>query len=106
MLSVTAGREGSWSWDTRQLRRDPALTVEVKSTAGAGDAHLAGILCALAAGLELADAQALGTLVAGASVTSPDTISKEVDARVLRALSDGKPGISPRLLALLDTAMS
>jgi sugar/nucleoside kinase (ribokinase family) len=106
MLSVTAGREGSWSWDTRQLRRDPALTVEVKSTAGAGDAHLAGILCALAAGFELADAQALGTLVAGASVTSPDTISRDVDARLLRALCGGKPGISPRLRALLDTAMS
>jgi len=104
-ISVTAGRAGSWSWDTTRLRRDEALRVQVQGTTGAGDAHFAGILCGLAAGLELADAQSLGTLLAGASVTSPDTINREIDAPMLRTLCRENPGLSPRVRALLDTPL-
>jgi ribokinase len=86
-LSITAGRRGSWAWDGRQLTHFPALDVTVANTAGAGDAHLAGILAGLAAGLPLAEAQQLGTLVAALSVTSPDTINFAVDRRSLDALA-------------------
>lgn len=87
MVSITAGREGSWSWDGRELAHVPALPVEVVSTAGAGDAHLAGILVGLVAGLDLRQAQELGTLVAALSVTSPHTIAPEVDYEGLRLLA-------------------
>jgi sugar/nucleoside kinase (ribokinase family) len=60
-LSVTAGRAGRWTWDTQRLRQDLPLHVEARATAGAGDAHLAGTLSGLAAGIEFADAQNLGT---------------------------------------------
>ncbi len=53
MLTVTAGARGSWSWDGTTLAHLPALPVPVVSTAGAGDAHLAGTLVGLAAGLPL-----------------------------------------------------
>ena len=42
LVSVTAGRDGSWSWDGTCLTHCPAVVVEAVSTAGAGDAHLAG----------------------------------------------------------------
>jgi sugar/nucleoside kinase (ribokinase family) len=58
--------------------------VEVRSTAGAGDALLGGVLAALAAGVPLVDAHEapttlssaldLGVAVAALSVTSPHTI--------------------------------
>jgi len=100
LLSVTAGAAGSWSWDTKVLRHCPALSVEVRGTAGAGDAHLAGTLCGLAAGLSLADAQGLGTLLAGAAVTSPDAINREITREALRALSAGRGSLSHCALLL------
>lgn len=105
LISVTAGREGSWTWDSRELRKDDALRVNVRGATGAGDAHVAGILSGLAAGLELADAQSLGTLLAGASVTSPDTINREIDAGMLRSLCRENPRVSERVRAMLDTSM-
>lgn len=74
MLSVTAGGRGSWSWDGKTLQQAPAYAVPVVNTAGAGDAHLAGILAGLAWRLSLAQAQEVGSLVAAQSVTSPHTI--------------------------------
>jgi len=65
-LSITGGMAGSWSWDGSSLAFDPALHLYVAGTSGAGDAHFAGILSALAAGLSLQEAQELGTIVAGA----------------------------------------
>jgi len=86
-LSVTAGAAGSWSWDGAALRHCPALPVRVVSTSGAGDAHFAGILGGLAAGLALPDAQALGALLAAASVTSPHTIHQGITRAMLRELA-------------------
>jgi sugar/nucleoside kinase (ribokinase family) len=83
MVSVTAGRQGSWCWDTRRMNRFPAVATETISTAGAGDAFFAGILCAIALGLTLNEAQQLATLVAGLSVTSPHTINSGVDRHSL-----------------------
>jgi sugar/nucleoside kinase (ribokinase family) len=86
LLSVTAGSDGSWSWDTKDMRHCPAVRVEARRSAGAGDAHLAGILCGLAAGLPLAEAARLGSLLAGAAVTSVDTINREIDRQMLLRL--------------------
>lgn len=100
-ISVTAGRAGSWSWDGRAIAADPAAPVRVATTAGAGDAHLAGILAGLAAGLPLAGAQELGTLLAGASVTSPHTIHPGIDRALLREVAAGRAATSAAVLALL-----
>lgn len=103
MLSVTAGRQGSWSWDGRTLRHVPAFQVPVAGTAGAGDAHLAGILVGLSAGLSLAEAQELGTLLAALSVTSVDTINFDVEQRTLAALAQNLHApLSPKVRALLE----
>jgi sugar/nucleoside kinase (ribokinase family) len=86
-LSITAGAAGSWSWDGSSLHHCPALRVPVASTGGAGDAHFAGILAGLAAGLGLPFAQRLGTLVAAASVISPHTIHKGITRALLGELA-------------------
>lgn len=58
----------------------PAVSVEAKSTAGAGDAFLAGTLCGICCGLDAFDATAFGVVVAADSVTSPDTINHAINA--------------------------
>jgi sugar/nucleoside kinase (ribokinase family) len=83
MVAITAGKHGSWCWDGHHLNGFPAVRAKAISTAGAGDAFFSGILCGLALGLCLFDAQQLASLVAGLSVTSPHTINKEVDRHSL-----------------------
>jgi sugar/nucleoside kinase (ribokinase family) len=100
-LSLTAGVRGSWTWDGERVIHDPAVPVRVETTAGAGDAHLAGVLAGLAAGLPLAEAQELGTLAGSASVTSPHTIHPALDAALLRGLCGARPATSPAVRALL-----
>jgi ribokinase len=102
-LSITGGREGSWSWDGMRLQHLPAITVPVECTAGAGDAHLSGILSGLAIGLPLAEAQQLGTLLAAVSVTSPHTIHPDTSRSVLSKLSQDAPfALSSRIQRLLE----
>jgi ribokinase len=86
-ISITAGKNGSWSWDGDALVHVSAFRAQVVSTAGAGDAHLAGIIAGLIADLTLAQAQELGTLVAAHSVTSPHTIDERIDGESLRAFA-------------------
>lgn len=86
-LSLTAGRDGSWVWDGGRLHHLPALAVHVESTAGAGDAHLSGLIAGIAAGLSLPEAHQLAVLVAALSVTSPDTIHPALDRPALWALA-------------------
>lgn len=102
-ISITAGVRGSWTWDGAELSHVPAFDAEVVSTAGAGDAHFAGILVGLAAGLSLRGAQELGTLVAALSVTSPHTIDKRIDRESLREFA-GESGaeLSNPVRALLE----
>jgi len=100
-LSVTAGAAGSWSWDGAALQHCPALPVRVASTGGAGDAHFAGILAGLAAGLSLPAAQQLGILLAAASVASPHTIHKDISRTMLRELADMAPHSSRALNSLI-----
>jgi sugar/nucleoside kinase (ribokinase family) len=84
LVSVTVGKDGSWSWDGEELVHVPSVPAEVVSTAGAGDAHISGIIVGLIAGLSLSQAQELGTLVAAVSVTSPHTIHPGIDRALLR----------------------
>ena len=84
LLSVTGGKSGSWAWDGESVRHTPAIEVDVVGTAGAGDAHLSGVIVGLVAGLTLHQAQELGTLTAALSVTSPHTINKGIDRQALR----------------------
>lgn len=83
-LSVTAGKQGSWSWDGHKLFHVSIFPVEVKSTAGAGDAHLAGVIAGLTAGLTLRRAQILGNLAGAFSATSQHTIHPEMSGKKLK----------------------
>ena len=83
MLIVTAGARGSWLCDGTTFTHLPALPVPVVGTAGAGDAHLAGIIAGLAAGLPLKEAHQLGVLTAAVAVQSPHTINFELDRNAL-----------------------
>lgn len=84
LISITAGSDGSWAWDGSALSHCGSCEAEVSSTAGAGDAHFAGIIVGLTAGLPLREAQQFGTLVAGLSVTSQHTISEGIGRESLR----------------------
>ena len=87
IVTITAGERGSWCWDGSSLRHRPRCSAQVASTAGAGDAHLAGMIVGLAAGLPPGEAHELAGLVAGLSVTSPDTINKDIGRESLRAFA-------------------
>jgi ribokinase len=90
---VTFGGEGSWAWDGTSLTHASALDVVPISTAGAGDAHLAGVVVATALGAGLADANEVGAVVAGLKVGSRHTINPDIDlASVLEAgRTHGRP---------------
>ena len=104
-LSVTAGTDGSWAWDGRTLAHAPAHRVQVASTAGAGDAHFAGLLAGLATGLALSEAQELAALVAALSVISPHTINKEISRMSLGTFAGAQPTRpSPAVCRMLGPA--
>lgn len=84
---ITAGKEGSWSWDGKNLSFLPAFPTHMVSTAGAGDAFLAGVITGLVEDLPYRQAQELGALVAALSVTSPHTINMGIDRRSLLSFS-------------------
>jgi sugar/nucleoside kinase (ribokinase family) len=82
---ITCGSAGVFCYSEKHLEFFPAVSVEVKSTAGAGDAFLAGTVAGMCCGLPLlktnsndktlySTATELGILVAAISVTSQDTI--------------------------------
>ena len=106
---VTAGNRGSWSWDGRRLAHAPAVDAggPVVSTAGAGDAHLAGVVVGLVAGLDLASANSFASLVSALKVTSPHTINPSIESRsvVEAAARRGLP-LPESLVALLDGALA
>jgi ribokinase len=87
-LVVTAGSRGSWSWDGGHLVQSAALDVPLVSSAGAGDAHLAGLVVGLVAGLDLAAANEFATIVSGLKVGSRHTINPELDVASVLALAE------------------
>ncbi|MEO7746310.1 MAG: PfkB family carbohydrate kinase [Actinomycetota bacterium] len=101
---VTAGARGSWTWDGQQLVHAPAADPDgaVVSTAGAGDAHLAGIVVALVAGLDLAAANAFASIVSALKVGSAHTINPDIDAHaVIDAAMRRGLALPPALAAIL-----
>jgi ribokinase len=79
---VTAGAAGAYAIEGHRWIHRPAPAVDVVSTAGSGDALLAGVLVGLAGGAPLIgerdgpadDALTLGVVVASLNATSPHTI--------------------------------
>lgn len=80
---ITDGANGSYCYTQGRLLFTPALKVEAISTAGAGDAFLAGTVTGLCCGLTLEKAVNIGTLLGAFSVTSADTIHPAADAESL-----------------------
>ena len=101
---VSAGRRGAYGFEAGQSQYCPAPVVQPISTAGAGDALLAGVLCGLAAGLPfiipnecapgsfsgrtLRTALDLGVLNGSFSVTSPHTIHPDAGMEKLLAFAE------------------
>ncbi len=97
MAVVTAGSRGAFGLEagTWVERRPPS--VEVRSSAGAGDALLGGVLAAIAAGVPLTvpgdpedvlgSALDLGVALAALSVTSPHTIHPEASLDAVLAFA-------------------
>jgi sugar/nucleoside kinase (ribokinase family) len=96
-IVISVGAEGAHAFENGSWSNRPAREVQVVSTAGAGDALLAGVLSGLASGLPLnakpsangamtegkfSSAIDIGMLLASFSVTSPDTI--HFDANLAR----------------------
>jgi sugar/nucleoside kinase (ribokinase family) len=106
-LVVTAGGLGSWSWDGRELAHAPALRVEVAGTAGAGDAHLAGVVAATVAGAALGEANHFASLISGLSVSSADTIHPALDARYVAGAAERlRHPLSAEVQAMLEQSDS
>ncbi len=80
-ISITAGNRGNWTWDGKRLTYLPVPEVKVVSTAGAGDAFLAGLISGIIAGLKLSEAQELANLIGALAVTSPHTINKDINRK-------------------------
>jgi sugar/nucleoside kinase (ribokinase family) len=87
-LVVTGGARGSWAWDGAAVSHAPAILRPVRSTAGAGDAHLAGIVTGLAAGWGLAAANGFASLVSSVKVGSVHTIHPDLDWALLEHAAD------------------
>lgn len=98
-LCLTAGALGSWTFGQGRSQFLASPKVEVQSAAGAGDAHFAGILAGLAAGLDLAEAHWVGILAGAMSVTSAHTIHPDLSGHALHDLA-AHHGISPPAAAL------
>jgi ribokinase len=103
MVSITAGKQGSWVWDGFRLTNFPAVETRALSTAGAGDAFFSGLLCGIALGLSISEAQQLATLIAGMSVRSPHTIHKGIDRSSLSEfLTISGLSFSEKIIKLLE----
>lgn len=105
-ILVSVGARGAFAFAGGRWDHRPPPPVTVRSTAGAGDALLAGVLAALSAGVPLIDPETdaeahanerearplasaldLGVLLASYSVTSPHTIHPAADLESLLAFA-------------------
>jgi sugar/nucleoside kinase (ribokinase family) len=84
-IVITAGVSGSWSWNGDTTQHVPAVLAPVRSTAGAGDAHHAGILSGLTLGASLHEANRFASLISSMKVGSPHTINPEISWATVRS---------------------
>jgi sugar/nucleoside kinase (ribokinase family) len=97
-LMVSAGSQGVQVFDQGAWSHHPAVPVEVVSSAGAGDALLAGVIAGIVQGLPLAarnqehepTALDLGLLAAAFSLTSPHTIHPGLSAHALQEFAESQ----------------
>jgi len=102
-ICITHGKSGSWVWDGSEITHFPSLDVNAVCTAGAGDAYFSGIIAGLTSGLTLKESQQLGTLTGSASVTSPHTINKEMNRKMLNnLLKQSSISFSKNIIKLLE----
>ncbi len=106
-LVITAGAAGAIGFEEGRWARRRPPAVRAVSAAGAGDALLAGVLAATAAGVPflpaedddapLSSALDLGVLLAAHSVTSPHTIHPDAGLERLLELArtTGRPVVPP-----------
>ncbi len=102
-MIVSAGRKGAYGFEGGSSQFCPAPVLRPMSTAGAGDALLAGVVCGLTAGLPFIDrnesgssfsgrilrtALDFGVLNASFSVTSPHTIHPDAVLKNLFAFAE------------------
>jgi ribokinase len=101
-IVITAGRHGSWAADVDGVHFAPAILGPTESTAGAGDAHLSGLIVAHVAHATLTEANQFAALVAGMKVASPHTINPAIDAAsVVAHIADHPLSIAPSIIELL-----
>jgi len=82
-LVITNGKNGSWFLDDGRLIQQKPFATVLKSTAGAGDAYLGGLIIGTVIGLPMVCIHELGSLIAAFSVTSPDTIAENISRKSL-----------------------
>lgn len=75
-IVMTAGGSGSWSWDGDRCEYASPCQIQPVNTAGAGDAHLGGVLVGLELGLSLAQANGFATIISAQNVLSEDTLAE------------------------------
>lgn len=119
MMWITFGAEGSISaYHEQILYHEPLPNSKVASTAGAGDAGLAGILTGLTLGLPyqkqyedqffgqtpLTSAVELGILFSGISVESNNSIAEQLDGVMLKSKIDSSGWlVSQEFYEVIDT---
>lgn len=103
-LSITAGRQGSWTWDEGTVHHIAPCAVEVRNGAGAGDTHLAGLLAGLGSGLNFSGAHEVAALAGAFSVTSEHAIHPALSRKKLFALAkEAGQTLSEPVLHFLDS---
>jgi len=118
-ILVSAGPEGAYAFENGHWSKHQAIPMDAISTAGAGDALLAGTIAGLIAGMPFADGKGsaadgkrsistaigLGLTLAAFSVTSPHTIHPEATLESLLHFAETKGLLVPRSLIQVVTPM-
>jgi sugar/nucleoside kinase (ribokinase family) len=114
---ITDGPNGSYGFMNNRLEFVPPLKAQAMSTAGAGDAFLAGTIAGLCCGLSflkgeedayfgetpIKSAMELGTTLASLSVTVADSIHQTADAELLlKYITDRCVKLSPEFRMIFD----
>jgi sugar/nucleoside kinase (ribokinase family) len=85
-IIITAGKDGAYIWNGVKITNVPIIDVPVVSTAGCGDALIAGTIVGLINKKTLIESVEFGTKVSTLAVQSVDTISKKVDRSLIDEL--------------------